>query len=314
MSADYAPATWIPTDHHDGWGVFAPKWIIVHGTAGFQTAQQVGVYFQSNTPPSSTHYVVGRDGAVVQCVRESSAAWGNGPITGPAGVGGDGVHHDAWWDHVPDGNPNTVTFSIEHVKPSQDNSDLLTPAQQAASFALIKHLCATHGIPMRAADAQGGVTGHFSMDPVNRARCPGPYPWDALWSYLNGGTAMGWTRTSTGAKDSVGNTCGAGMADFIFSQGITSDAVHSTTAYNGIGDVYMPLKDHRTLVWTHADGASLDLSALPIAALEGNVQAQRAQIDDLKKQLAAALANQGDPLAAEALDVARRQKALDAKL
>lgn len=39
MSQDYAPALWIPTDHHDGWGIFAPRWIIVHGTAGFQTAQ-----------------------------------------------------------------------------------------------------------------------------------------------------------------------------------------------------------------------------------------------------------------------------------
>lgn len=189
-SPDYSPATYTPTTHCDGWGVFAPRWIIVHGTAGFTTAQQVADFFVDNTPPTSTHYVVGRDGAVVQCVRETSAAWGNGGISGPAGASSYTAHtgqHDAWWDSVPDHNPNTATFSIEHVKPTDDNSDLITPAQQAASFALIKHLCDAHGIPARAADASGGVTGHFSMDPVNRSDCPGPYPWDALWAYLQGG-------------------------------------------------------------------------------------------------------------------------------
>jgi hypothetical protein len=37
---------------------------------------------------------------------------------------------------------------------------------------------------MRLADATGGITGHFSIDPVNRSQCPGIYPWAALWAYL----------------------------------------------------------------------------------------------------------------------------------
>src|SRR5262249_28217022 len=28
---------------------------------------------------------------------------------------------------------------------------------------------------------------HFSMSAINRQHCPGPYPWDALWKYLQGG-------------------------------------------------------------------------------------------------------------------------------
>ncbi|MBO0791094.1 MAG: hypothetical protein J2P36_09105, partial [Ktedonobacteraceae bacterium] len=53
------------------------------------------------------------------------------------------------------------------------------------------HICARWGIPARKADAHGGITGHYSIDPVNRARCPGPYPWDELFAFLqDGGDAL----------------------------------------------------------------------------------------------------------------------------
>jgi N-acetyl-anhydromuramyl-L-alanine amidase AmpD len=182
----------IPSPNH--WaGRFgaSPHWIIIHGTAGFETAQEVGVYFGSTASQVSAHYIVDRDGTVVQCVLESDAAWANGGISGEPGVSGDGVHHDPWWDASPTWmgrpNPNLTTISIEHVKPSTDNSDQLTDAQKAASFALIKAICERNGIPKRQADASGGITGHFSMDPINKSRCPGPYPWSDLWNYLSQG-------------------------------------------------------------------------------------------------------------------------------
>jgi hypothetical protein len=52
---------------------------------------------------------------------------------------------------------------------------------------------------MHDADDTTGITGHFSIDPVNRARCPGNFDWNALWNYLNGGNTtmtqapQGWT-------------------------------------------------------------------------------------------------------------------------
>jgi N-acetyl-anhydromuramyl-L-alanine amidase AmpD len=184
----------IPSPNWSSRDGVAPRWVIVHGTAGFTTAQDVGSYFGRAASQVSAHYVIGQDGSIVCCVDESNAAWGNGIISGPAGTGGDGVHHDAWWDNAPlwggIANPNPVTISIEHVKPHTDNSDTLTAAQQAASFALILDICKRQRIPMRAADRSGGITGHFSMDPVNRSRCPGPYPWSALWAYLKQGGNM----------------------------------------------------------------------------------------------------------------------------
>lgn len=157
---------------------YLPKYIILHGTAGGTSATAIAQFFQSTEGgpnPVSSHYVIGQDGTVVQCVSENDGAYANGVIT---------AGHDPWWDGSV--NPNDITISIEHCKPATDNSDQLTDAQKQASFQLIQHLCERHNIPMQAADASGGITGHFSIDPVNRSRCPGPYPWDELYAFLQG--------------------------------------------------------------------------------------------------------------------------------
>ncbi|GCE49016.1 N-acetylmuramoyl-L-alanine amidase [Thermosporothrix hazakensis] len=139
--------------------------------AGFESAEAVGHFFQ--TADVATHYTIGRDGVIVQSVRECHAAWGNGGVT---------EGHAPWWNRAL--NPNYVTISIEHVKPSRDNSDELTEIQKQVSFRLIRSICARHDIPMQLATAAGGITGHFSMDPVHRHFCPGPYPWDELIAFL----------------------------------------------------------------------------------------------------------------------------------
>lgn len=195
-------ATWIEAANHwSGREGQTPRWIILHGTAGFTRASDVGAYFARASTEASAHYVVGQDGSVCQCVNEEDAAWANGPVTGPSGTSGDGIHHDSWWDSGI--NPNLLTISIEHVKPHTDNSDTLTDAQKRASFELIADICSRWPIPMRKADKNGGITGHFSMDPVNRSRCPGPYPWNELWTFLKAGGKMtttlpqGWSDTGT---------------------------------------------------------------------------------------------------------------------
>jgi N-acetyl-anhydromuramyl-L-alanine amidase AmpD len=156
------------------------KWIIIHGTAGFSSAEAVGYDFQHTDV--ATHYIIGRDGTVIQSVGEEDGAYGNGFVSGNPGRSGDGLHHDPWWTRTI--NPNNVTISIEHVKPGKDNSDELTEVQKHASFLLIEHICQRHSIPRRYADESGGITGHFSMDPINRSFCPGPYPWAELFAYL----------------------------------------------------------------------------------------------------------------------------------
>ena len=266
MSADYAPALWLPTSHQGGWA-FNPRYIILHGTAGGTSAQAIAQYFQGNSPPTSTHYVVGVDGTVAQCVSEREAAWGNGVLS---------AGHAPWWT----GNPNAYTFSIEHCKPHSDNSDQLSPAQQAASFALVKHLCDRYNIPRRAADATGGITGHASIDPVNRAMCPGPYPWDALFAYLNGGTTT------------VINTTGLGPGDAAEAQSEHS-AVALPEVYIGNQSV-ATLQNGTGLYWDGAQVHAYAGAAPAFKLLLDNRNALLLQLSQLKAQLAAAQAQQGD--------------------
>jgi hypothetical protein len=160
-----------------------PRYVILHATAGGTSAQAIAQYFastQGGNNPVSSHYIIGTDGTVVQTVSEVDGAYANGSLS---------TGHDPWWD--PHVNPNNITISIEHCKPSPDNSDSLTQPQQDASFKLIHNICQRWSIPMRAADAHGGITGHYSIDPVNRSRCPSAYPWDQLWAFLKGEGDMG---------------------------------------------------------------------------------------------------------------------------
>jgi N-acetyl-anhydromuramyl-L-alanine amidase AmpD len=141
---DEPGALWIPNGNcfpnRDG---HTPRYMIVHGTAGGTDAEAIARYFQSTQGgdnPVSTHYIIGCDGKVAQAIAESDGAWGNGVVT---------AGHDPWWS--TDLNPNLITISIEHCKPAADNSDVLTEAQKASSFQLIKHICERHGIPKRKA-------------------------------------------------------------------------------------------------------------------------------------------------------------------
>jgi hypothetical protein len=168
-------ALWFPNQNFfpGRWGKI-PKWIILHGTAGGNSAEGIAQYFkdtEGTSNPVSSHYIIGLQGEVYQCVSVSDGAWANGALS---------AGHDSWWDGV--GNPNNVTISIEHVKPATDNSSPLTALQKQASFQLIDSICQQCNIPLRPADKDGGITGHYSIDPVNRARCPGLYPLDELFS------------------------------------------------------------------------------------------------------------------------------------
>jgi len=203
-------AQWIPSPFYTaGRPAGNPRWLILHGTAGGSSAQNIAAWFQNPSAQVSAHYVIGQDGKIVACVDENNWAWANGVLS---------TGHDPWWN--ANINPNWVTISIEHVKPDTSNATALTAAQQASSFALIKRICQRWNIPMRAADANGGITGHYSIDPVNRKDCPGTYPWSALWSYLGSSTSSSTTTTSSGENEML-NLTDPTIAKY-FEQGPTS--------------------------------------------------------------------------------------------
>lgn len=240
MPAEYPGALWLPMQHF-GFGVaFTPRYVILHATAGDVTPQ--AVQRTCDERGTSVHFSIGMDGTVAQHVPLDQAAYGNGVITAGA---------DGWW--YP--NPNNYTVSIEHCKGDTANASELTLAQRQASFALVAWLCDRFGIAKRAADASSGLTGHYSIDPVNRARCPGAYPWADLFASLNGGPQggnnMGWNRNQDGtATDTLGHQAGTGFAAEIAARGITANAFMNETYVNlpGVAS-FLPLQSGDVLVW-----------------------------------------------------------------
>jgi hypothetical protein len=146
--------------------------IVVHKTASpGQDAQAVGRFFQTNSAEHSTHFVVGRDGTIVQCVLLKDGAGGD--CCADAG-------HDPFWDPMiaKYGNLNLCTISIEFVDDSDQNATPLTGAQQEAGFKLIQWLMRRYNIP------QSHIKGHSSIAPVRKPLCPNVFPWVALWAFL----------------------------------------------------------------------------------------------------------------------------------
>jgi len=203
-------ATWMASPHHyNGRNGYAPKWLIIHGTAGGSSAENIGAWFQNPSSQVSSHYVIGQDGKVVQCVDEANGAWANGRIESGA---------DPWWSV----NPNYVTISIEHVKPKTDNSDAITPAQKTASFNLVRNIINRYPAIRKAwATSAGGITGHFSISPISRERCPGPYPWEELFAFLGG----------SGGDDQCYGTVTATGGLFIRAQPNTQSSMVGSIAY-----------------------------------------------------------------------------------
>jgi N-acetyl-anhydromuramyl-L-alanine amidase AmpD len=184
-------------------------WCVVHKTASGGRAQDIANFFANDPAMASTHYVVGQDGTIVQCVLEKD------------GAGGNCCEKGNFASFLPVGqNLNTWTVSIEHVDPDPQNRTELTPAQKAASFNLIHDICVRHNIPMRRGDATGGIIGHADIDPVDRALCPNNYPWQELWNYLKGNTSMvptGWKDANNTLTAPNGHRVVLGFRDYVLS-------------------------------------------------------------------------------------------------
>jgi hypothetical protein len=185
------------------------KAIVLHCTGSpnpAQTADQLGDYFESTPLETSVHYGIDRLGNIDQYVLEKDGAGGNGILEDV---------HDTFWDQFT-GNPNWHTLSIECENDSA-NSLALTAPQQSALFSLVAYLVKKYSIPI------SNIKGHFTLEPIQRAECPGPqFPWPPLLAYLQGAIMtmmlpIGWhydapTGTLTASN---GHTAKLGNAQFI---------------------------------------------------------------------------------------------------
>ncbi len=110
--------------------------IVLHHTAGGDTAQGVGNFFKNPAAQVSAHYVVGKDGAIVQSVPDSKRSWhaGTSEFKGKSDV-------------------NDFSVGIEIVNHG-DDKDPYTDKQYDALINLVAYLMDAHDVPM------DRITGH----------------------------------------------------------------------------------------------------------------------------------------------------------
>jgi N-acetyl-anhydromuramyl-L-alanine amidase AmpD len=261
------------------------RYVVLHGTAGGSSASGIGQYFQTTqggSNPVSSHLIIDQAGNIVQGVPLSLAAWGNGILT------------QGHASYLPDSsiNPNLYTASIEFVKASTDNSDILTPIQALTGFQVVQCICDTYGVPKQPGNIQGGIIQHADIDPVNRSRCPGPFPLDELFTYLKGASMIipqGWSyNSSTKVLTAPNNhTIRQGNAQFVLLSPAWDTGNVPLEEEHGVPGGTAQLFRDSELAWDAKDGVHYAPIGLLYQAAEAQITALQTQVTTLQKEVAA---------------------------
>lgn len=196
-----------------------PLAIVDHITAGSYPGCLS--WMQNPASQGSAHYLVLRDGRILQLVKDEDTAWHAGIANKPN------------WSLYDGSNPNYYTLGIEH---EGQPGDELTGAQYQSTLWLHRQLLAK--CPAITIDDQN-IIGHNRIDSVNRPNCPGPkFPWAKLFADLKGGSEL---------DNLVIYADGDTGAALILSQKLGCPMVHK-----GSADKYQAAKKH----WVGVQGTN----------------------------------------------------------
>jgi N-acetylmuramoyl-L-alanine amidase len=134
--------------------------IVIHVTEG--NADSVVSWFNSPSASVSAHYMVRKDGVVLQFVREADTAWHAGRVDHPTA--------ELVIMRQP-ANPNGYSIGIEH---EGDGHHELTDEQRKASIELIQDICMRRDIPAN----RRHIVGHHEI--YQPKTCPGAINVDQL--------------------------------------------------------------------------------------------------------------------------------------
>ena len=164
-----------PVNHNKGRGGAKIKAICWHVAEGSEAG--VTSWFHNPASQASTHYLVCKDGRVIQYVLESDMPYANGVINKPrmanpvvAALVNSGI------------NVNNQTVSIETERYTGDRLTADSPMGRALAQ-LTRDVMQRHGIPID----DDHILGHSEIDSVNRPNCPGNLDWDGLLAAVKGG-------------------------------------------------------------------------------------------------------------------------------
>ena len=142
----------------------------MHIAAGPLTA--VFPTFNNPSRGASAHFCIGKKGEIEQYVSVNDTAYANG-LSWKADTAQWMCPHDkivqpTWKDLQPKLNPNLYTVSIEH---EGQPSDKWTDEMYGANLRLLQWLGEQFNLTFVSGHT---LTGHFAIDPIDKANCPGP--------------------------------------------------------------------------------------------------------------------------------------------
>ncbi len=134
-------------------------------------------WFHNPASEASTHYLVCKNGDVINFVDEANTPWANGAVNNPR------LTNPVVKDMVESGiNLNRLTISIETERYTGDRLTADSPMERALAQ-LTREVMLRHGIPID----DDHICGHNEVDSVNRPNCPGNLDWDALLAAVKSG-------------------------------------------------------------------------------------------------------------------------------
>ena len=147
---DRTRVTWHPSANFDA---RKPNFVILHHTSD----DTVDPALRTLTDPQrrvSAHYLIGRDGNVIQLVEESQRAWHAGA---------------SFWGGLTDLNSASIGIELDN-----NGSEPFAEAQLSALVVLLGEIVARHGLPPT------NVLGHGDIAPQRKADPSRFFPWKRL--------------------------------------------------------------------------------------------------------------------------------------
>ncbi|MDR7132338.1 N-acetyl-anhydromuramyl-L-alanine amidase AmpD [Algoriphagus sp. 4150] len=141
---------WVGTTN---FGIRKPNYVIIHHTAQDSLAQTLATFTLSRTQVSS-HYVIGRDGEIVQMLNDYLRSW-------HAGKGR--------WGNDTDLNSSSIGIELDN-----NGSEPFTTAQIESLLVLLKRLKWKYGIPT------ANFIGHSDIAPSRKVDPSIYFPWKKL--------------------------------------------------------------------------------------------------------------------------------------
>jgi N-acetyl-anhydromuramyl-L-alanine amidase AmpD len=180
------PRLTVPPPAPNGWAPFATKRALTNGAywPGRQGQTAIAVVLHSAEGPlsaiypwfnrsgsnQSSHFGIGKDGAIEQYVSIVDSAWANGDVKSPH-----------WSKLIPGVNPNLYTISIEMEGYS---TEVRTAAMNASVGKVLRWVHDQIGLVYV---PQETLIGHYQINSVDRANDPGPHVNYALLAQLGNG-------------------------------------------------------------------------------------------------------------------------------